>query len=412
MIELGIVFVLLLFSGAFSGTEVAFTSLSLDQIEQLKRDKGAPGKTVAELHDRLDVVLTSITIGNNLANLAASALVSAFTIRVFGETWLTVSTLVLTILVLIIGEVTPKQIGILHNETVTLRMSRLLRVFSFIFAPVIWLVRSVSNGLTRLVGGRARPKITVDGLRHLVRYASRTGVLSQLDSSIVKNVLRSSGSRVEAIMTHRTKVFSLDKRERVKDAFPAMLEAGFSRVPVYDEDPERIVGIALLKDISMAVAAGNSDQQISRLMANPVYVHETWPVDQVLTRLRRERLNMAVVLDEYGGVSGLVTMEDLVEVFVGDLYDEGEVIESQRVTRVNENEFLIRSETPIFVVNDQLDVDIPSSGEAQTIGGFVTEHLDRIPSAGDQVDLHDRVIIVDQVSESRVVMVRFLKKHR
>lgn len=213
-------------------------------------------------------------------------------------------------------------------------------------------------------------------------------------------------------MTHRTKVFSLDKRERVKDAFPAMLEAGFSRVPVYDEDPERIVGIALLKDISMAVAAGNSDQQISRLMANPVYVHETWPVDQVLTRLRRERLNMAVVLDEYGGVSGLVTMEDLVEVFVGDLYDEGEVIESQRVTRVNENEFLIRSETPIFVVNDQLDVDIPSSGEAQTIGGFVTEHLDRIPSAGDQVDLHDSVIIVDKVSESRVVMVRFLKKHR
>jgi CBS domain containing-hemolysin-like protein len=252
----------------------------------------------------------------------------------------------------------------------------------------------------------------VDGLRHLVRYASRTGVLSQLDSSIVKNVLRSSGSRVEAIMTHRTKVFSLDKRERVKDAFSAMLDAGYSRVPVYDDDPERIVGIALLKDISIAVAGGKEGQPISRLMANPVYVHETWPVDQVLTRLRRERLNMAIVLDEYGGVSGLVTMEDLVEVFVGDLYDEGEIIESQRVTKVSEHEFLIRAETPIFVVNDQLDVDIPSAGEAQTIGGFVTEHLDRIPSAGDQVNLDDGVIIVDKVNESRVVMIRFRKKRK
>lgn len=409
MIELLVVFFLLLVSGAFSGTEVAFTSLSLDQIERLKRDHGVRGGLVASLYEELDVVLTSITIGNNLANLAASALVSALTIRWFGETWLTVSTVVLTILVLIIGEVTPKQIGIMHNEFVTLHLSRFLRGFSVVFAPVIWLVRMVSNALTRLAGAGGRPKVTIDGLRHLVRYASRTGVLTQMDTAIVKNVLRSSGSPVEAIMTHRTKIFSLDKRNTVGDSFPAMLEAGYSRVPIYDEDPERIVGVALLKDIAAATVEGDKNLPVSRLMATPIYVHETWAVHDVLARLRRERLNMAIVLDEYGGVSGLVTMEDLVEVFVGDLYDEGEVVESQRIRRVAENEFVIRADTPIFVVNDQLEVDIPSEGEAQTIGGFITEHIGRIPIAGERVDTEEGIFTVDSVSRARIVTVRFRK---
>jgi CBS domain containing-hemolysin-like protein len=404
-----VVFLLLLISGAFSGTEVAFTSLSLDQIEELKRDHGKRGALVADLYDKLDVVLTSITIGNNMANLAASALVSAFTIRLFGEAWLTVSTVALTILVLIIGEVTPKQIGILHNQSVTLRLSRFLRLFSLLFAPIIWFIRLVSNTLTRLVGGSARPKITRDSLRHLVRYASRTGVLSQLDTSIVKNVLRSSGSRVEAIMTHRTRIFSLERKTRVRDAFAAMIENGYSRVPVYEDDPERVVGIALLKDVAEAVVDGRDDLLLARLVATPIYVHETWPVDQVLGRLKRERLNMAIVLDEYGGVSGLVTMEDLVEVFVGDLYDEGEAIEGQRITRVGDNEFLVRADTPIFVFNDHLDVDLPSEGEAQTVGGFLTEKVGRIPMAGEKIETDTGTFTIDSVTHSSIQTVRFIK---
>lgn len=409
MLEISIVFLLLIISGAFSGTEVAFTSLSLDQIEELKRDHGKRGALVADLYDKLDVVLTSITIGNNMANLAASALVSALTIRLFGEAWLTVSTVVLTILVLIIGEVTPKQIGILHNQSVTLRLSGFLRVFSVIFSPIIWFIRLVSNALTRLAGGSARPKITRDSLRHLVRYASRTGVLSQLDTSIVKNVLRSSGSRVEAIMTHRTRIFSLDRKTSVTDAFAAMIESGFSRVPVYEDDPERIVGVALLKDVAESLVGGKNERPLSQLMAAPIYVHETWPVDGVLGQLRRERLNMAIVLDEYGGVSGLVTMEDLVEVFVGDLYDEGEAVEGQRITKISDNEFLVRADTPIFVFNDHLDVDLPNEGEAQTVGGYITERVGRIPMAGEKIETDIGVFSVDSVTHSSVQTVRFVK---
>jgi len=407
VIEIIIVFILLLASGTFSGTEVAFTSLSVDQLERFKRRHGARGRLVAKLYDELDVVLTTITIGNNLANLAASALVSALTIRLFGETWLTLSTVILTILVLIIGEVTPKQIGILHNEAVTLGMSRFLRVFSIVFFPVIILVRLVSNALTRLTGTGSKEKITVEGLQHLVRYAGSAGLLNQLDTAIMKNVFRSSGVRVGAIMTHRTKIFSLDKRERTGDVLAAIIDSGYSRIPVYDEDPERIVGIALMKDVAKAVAAGDTEQPLSRITMPPLFVPETRTFHEVLTRLRREHLNMALVLDEYGGLSGLVTMEDLIEEFLGELYDEGEIEETQKVQVLGENVYVIMGDTPIYVVNDHLETEFPSEGDAQTIGGYVTQHMGRIPEEGEQFETAEGVFTIEAVSRSRIVRLRF-----
>lgn len=409
MLEISIVFLLLIISGSFSGTEVAYTSLSVDQLERFRRRGGARGKLAASLHDNLDLVLTTITIGNNLANLAASALVSAFTIRLFGETWLTASTVILTILVLIIGEVTPKQIGILHNEFVTTHMARVLRVISIVFAPVIWVIRLVSNFLTRLTGGGSRQKISIEGLQHLVRYAGSSGLLNQLDTAIVKNVFRSSGVRVGAVMTHRTRIFSLDKRSRIGDAFPAILDSGFSRVPVYDEDPERIEGIVLMKDVAKAVTDGDYDQPLSRVMIRPVYVPETRTFHEVLTRLRREHVNMAIVLDEYGGVSGLVTVEDLVEEFLGELYDEGEIEESQKVLPIGANEYTILGDTPIYIVNDHVETQFPSEGDSQTIGGYITEHMGRIPEAGEAYETDEGTFTVDAVSHSRILRLRFKK---
>jgi putative hemolysin len=410
VIEITIVFILLLISGAFSGTEVAFTSLSVDQIERMKRENGKRGRQVADLHDHLDVVLTSITIGNNIANLAASALVSAVTIRLFGETWLTASTFILTILVLVIGEVTPKQIGIIHNEAVTLRLARFLRIFSIVFAPIIWLIRLVSNALTRLAGGNKRPRVTVEGLQQLVRYAGSVGLFNQINASVLKNVFRSRDVRVGAIMTHRTKVYSLEKHLTAGEVFPGIIESGFSRIPVYDVEPERIVGILLMRDVARAVAEGTPDTPISRIMVPPVFVPETKSFHLVLSRLRRERLNMAIVLDEYGGVAGIVTMEDLVEEFVGELYDEGETEEAQPLFPVSAGEYLIAGDAPIHVVNDHLDVDLSTEGDAQTVAGYIIDHLGRIPEQNEVLETRFGTFTVEAVGRSHIQKVRFRRK--
>ena len=409
MVEITIVVILLVISGAYSGTEVAFTSLTVDQIEHIKRTYGKRGKLAAQLHDELDLVLTSITIGNNLANLAASALVSAFTIRMFGEAWLMASTAILTLLVLIFGEVTPKQIGILHNEYVTVHLARFLRLFSHVFAPLIWLISRISNALTRLTGGRARPKVTAEGLRRLAQYAGSTGVLNQMHASIVKNVIRSHDVRVEAVMTHRTRIVSLDNRTTAREALPTLLESGLSRFPVYDGDPERIVGIVLLRDIARAVLSLEHEQDVSlaRLATQPLYVSETRTLHQVLTQLQQEHINMAIVLDEYGGLSGLVTREDLVEEFVGELYDENEDEKRQMVIRINDRELRIAGDAALHVVNDHLDTQLPNVGEAQTLGGYITEQIGRIPTVHEELHIPQGTFTITDVSGNRVVTVRF-----
>jgi len=410
VIEIAAVFLLLLISGAFSGTEVAYTSLSFEQLERMKRKGGRSGRLAAQLHEQIDTVLTTITIGNNFANLAASALVSAWTIRLFGEAWLTVSTALLTIMVLIIGEVTPKQIGIIHNDRIAPGVAYILRVLSYVFLPFIVIISAISGALTRLTGGEKRPKVTAEGLRHLARYAGRTGILNPLHAAIVKNAIRSHEVRVEALMTHRTKIFSLEKREPAERALAKMLESGFSRCPVYDDDPEYIVGIVILRDIVRLTTEGASDAPISRVMGEPIFVPENRTLHEMLGRLQREHASMAIVLDEYGGLSGLVTIEDLVEEFVGELYDENEIAKTKAILKTSDGEYSIAADTPIHVVNDQLDIEIPVEGDAQTIGGYLTEEYGDIPPPGAEFPLPSGVFIIGDVSESRIVTVRFSRR--
>ncbi len=409
MLEISAVFVLLLLSGAFSGTEVAYTSLSFEQLERLRRKGGRSGKLVASLHDEIETVLTTITIGNNFANLAASALVSAWTIRLFGEAWLTASTAVLTILVLVISEVTPKQIGIAHNEGIATGLARPLQILSYVFLPFVFIISAISGALTRLTGGEPRPKVTAEGLRHLARYAGRTGILNTLHASIVKNAIRSHEVRVEAIMTHRTKIFSLEKRKTAAAALPVILDSGFARIPVYDGDQEYIVGIVMLRDVVKLVTQGDPETSLSKIMNEPIFVPENRTIHEMLTRLQREHVNMAIVLDEYGGLSGLVTIEDLVEEFVGELYDENEVAKSSAIAKITDTEYAIAADTPIHVVNDHLDIEIPVEGDAQTIGGYITEEFGDIPAAGQELTTPWGRFIVSQVSHNRIVSVKFLR---
>jgi CBS domain containing-hemolysin-like protein len=164
-----------------------------------------------------------------------------------------------------------------------------------------------------------------------------------------------------------------------------------------------------MKDVAKAVTDGDYDQPLSRVMIRPVYVPETRTFHEVLTRLRREHVNMAIVLDEYGGVSGLVTVEDLVEEFLGELYDEGEIEESQKVLPIGANEYTILGDTPIYIVNDHVETQFPSEGDSQTIGGYITEHMGRIPEAGEAYETDEGTFTVDAVSHSRILRLRFKK---
>jgi putative hemolysin len=402
--------VLLGLSGFFSGTETAFTSLSLDQIHGMKHRHGKRGALVESMLDRPDRLLTTVLIGNNLVNIAASAIASSITIQLYGSSALGAMTGLLTLFILIFGEVTPKQIAIVYNESIAVWTIPVIWFLSIVFRPVIWLVSSISVLVTRLTGASFRRLPTREGILHLVSHANTLGVIENFKYRMVRNVFRFNEVTVHAVMTHRTRVFSMSKDEKIRSALGKIASSGFSRVPVYDSDPERIVGIVLLKDLLRYMAEGKTGMALKHVMIPPIYVPETRKIHRMLTQFRKEGLNMAVVLDEYGGLAGIVTLEDVIEEILGEIYDENEERDREKITAIDDNTFLISADIPLYVLNDYLGLHLRTEGKAETLGGFLTEKTGHIPLQNEVVHVNGGFFSVESISRKRVLTVRFTRE--
>ncbi|HUX12043.1 MAG TPA: hemolysin family protein [Spirochaetia bacterium] len=400
--------VLVLLSSFFSATETAFTSLSVVQIQDMKKKYGVRGELIERLTQRSDRLLTTILIGNNLVNIAASALASAITIEHFGNEYLGIMTGILTLVILVFGEVTPKQLAIANNEFVTLHTARTISVLTYALLPISWALGGISRIVMRLTGGRKNPRITLESFLHLISHAENIGVLESYRTRILRNVFRFSAVTVQAVMTHRTNVFSLEQDRMVQESLPEITRRGFSRIPIYDEDPEKIVGVVLVKDIMRAMNDGKLDVALKKIMVPPIFVPESRRINRMLAQFKREKLNMAVVLDEYGGLSGVVTVEDVIEEILGDLYDEHEVRESEKVTRAEDGSFIVRGNTPIYVLNDLLHLELPYSRNVQTIGGYLTDLAGRIPSQFEVIDTPAGKFVVEAISRKQILSIRYL----
>ncbi len=407
ILDFGALGLFLLFSAFFSGTETAFTSLSEAQVQEIKNTQGKRGEYVAALTARPDILLTTVLVGNNLMNIAGSVMASEITIRLFGSAVLGITTGVLTLVVLIFGEVVPKQVAIAHNAFWTVHVSRTIWILSIVLKPVVWFMSSISRLITRLSHGSSSGGVTRESILYLAKHAETVGILEAFKFRMVRNVLRFTEVTVSAIMTHRTRIFSLDKDMSLQNAFTRITEAGYSRVPVYDGHPEHIVGIVLLKNLVRRVAAGGDDEPLKTVMVEPIFVPENKRIHEMLAQFRRFGLNIAIVLDEYGGVSGLVTIEDVVEEILGEIYDEHEVQEGDKIVPLNDDNYRLIADLPIYVANDALGVEIPQTRDVQTIGGYIAEQLGRLPAQGEHVETPAGAFLIETMARKRIVSVRF-----
>lgn len=401
----------LVFSAFFSGTETAFTSLSEAQVQEIKNTRGKRGEYVFHLTSRPDILLTTVLVGNNLMNIAGSVMASEITIRLFGSAVLGITTGVLTLVVLIFGEVVPKQVAIAHNVFWTVHVARTIWILSIILKPVVWFMSAISRLVTRLSRGARQGSVTRESILYLAKHAETMGILEAFKFRMVRNVLRFTEVTVNAIMTHRTRIFSLDKDLSIREAFARMTDAGYSRVPVYDDHPEHIVGIVLLKNLVRRVAHGGDEDALKTVMVEPIFVPENKRTHEMLAQFRRFGLNIAIVLDEYGGVSGLVTIEDVVEEILGEIYDEHEVQEADKIVPVGEEDYRLIADLPIYVANDALGVDIPQTRDVQTIGGYIAEQLGRLPAQGETVETPAGTFHIETMARKRIVSVRFAPAH-
>ncbi len=401
LFEIVLFVVLLILSAVFSATETAFTSLSVIQIQELASDYSKKGRMVKFLSKRPDILLTTILIVNNLVNIAASSLVANATIRIFGSQALAVSTGLLTLVILIFAEVTPKQIAIIHNEKIAVAMAYPVRWVSWIFLPVIKLIGLISSLITHLVGGEKK-KLSLDGILHMVSIAEGQGVIETYETRMIKNVFRFNDTQVQAIMTHRTEVFSLNKNTTIGDALVQISEKGFSRIPVYNEDPEEIIGIVLVKNLMANYHSGESNLRLNDIMLKPLYVSGTRKVNELFYTLKNQKLNIAVIMDEYGGLAGIVTMEDITEELFGELYDEHEQHHRDRITLLRDGRYRLMGETTSHQIEDRLSVDLPTGKYSQTLAGYLVEYIGNIPVKNQIIETPVGIFTIESIKRNRI----------
>ncbi len=397
---------LIISSGFFSGVESAFTSLSPAQVAVIQERWKTRGKLVARLMTQPDRLLTTVLIGNNLMNIGASALATSVTIELFGNGAIGVMTGVLTLVMLIFAEVTPKQLAISNNEFICLHTARFIWILSRALSPVIVMISGFSRLVARISGGGKRRTLTLESILQIIRHAEYLGILEQYKSRLFKNLFRFSEIPVSAVMTHRRNVVSIDRTVCIGAALQLVGETGIARVPVYAGDPEEIVGVVLTRDLIQA--RHRLDEPVRTIMHKPLFLPENKRIDEAMQQILREHLNIAIVLDEYGGLAGIVTIEDILEEIVGEIYDEHEPRQGGKIVAMGEGTFLLKGDIPLSVANDVLATPLQyDSSDVKTLAGYLTEILERIPVSGESIPTEAGIFTVERMDHNRVVEVSY-----
>lgn len=383
-LQLLTIIILLGISALFSATETAYTSLSILQLKALEHKRSRSAKLAYELSVNRDMLLTTVLVGNNIVNISASALVTALTIKHFGSAAIGYATGLLTLIILVFSEITPKQLAMAHAMRIAILMAFPIRFFSILLFPIVWLLRLFSSLVTRLFARHAEPEVTHEGMRHLVDVAEDVGLVDQYESDLIERAIYFSKTQVRTIMTHRTGVFRLNDELTLEEAYPAIVKSGFSRIPVYHENEEQITGVLLLRDLLQAQLQERMQIPLSSLMHEPIYVPEQLHLDDLFYLFKQDTLQQAIVLDEYGGFSGVVTMEDVAEQLFGELFDEHERRSFDRIVarEGSSDTFLVMPDTPIQQLIDDLDL---SEGyeKHSTVAAYLLETLGSIPKEGE-----------------------------
>ncbi len=409
ILHLSVILLLIILSAFFSSSETAFTSLSFLQIRSLETDHRKTSHLAARLAKSPDILLTTILIGNNIVNLSASALTTTFVLDMWGNYAISYGTGVLTLLILIFGEIVPKQLAITHNMAFARFSAVFIKGMSVVLHPLITVIRWVSNAITRLFDRETEGSMSLDSLMHVVDVAEHEGIVDEYETSLVQRVLHFSEAPVKSVMTHRTDLFTLAQTLTLSETFSQIVNSKFSRIPLYGETPEDIVGVVLIRDLLLAEVEGKADRPLSEFMIEPVFVPENRKVDDMLFQFQQNKQQIAVVLDEYGGLSGVVTLEDIVEQLFGEIYDEHEIGHIHRIQRENEHTFLITADTSLQEISDELDLHLDNHQELnKTLAAYLIETMGTIPQEGEILGVDYGKYIIVEMNKNRIERVRLV----
>ncbi len=391
---------LLALSGVFSGSETALISLSMARAESLYKEGRRGSHALYLLKKDPSRMLITILIGNNVVNIAASAMATVIATDYFGDSGPGIAVGVLTILILVFGEITPKSLATRFSERISLFIAPIIYGFMRLIYPLVWTFQLLTNWVQSSTRAMEDPLVTESEVITLIEHGEEEGVIDTGEREMIERIFNFSDLKAEDVMTPRRQVFRLDGRRTLREVLPEILEENYSRIPLYVEDPDEIVSLVILRDLISVIASGKLDKPIVELGQEPVFTPANTPIDELIRTLKTKSMHLAVVVDEHGAMVGVVSLEDLLEELVGEIYDETDEKPDDLMV-LDDARILVKGTAELRVVEDFFDMDIPGK-PTDTINRWLLEHTERIPVKDETFELDGLKIRVQDASSRRI----------
>jgi len=393
--QIVLLFVLLFLSGFFSSAETALFSISKSRARHLAKEAGRSNQLIFRMKQNPHRLLTTILIGNNIVNVGAAALATSIAIGAFPNYALGLATGVMTFLIVVFGEVLPKSIATRNNVLIARITIRPIYWLSILFFPIIKFLDFIPRITGRI---KKTPSVTEEELMTFVEAVEEEGEIKEEEKELIENIFEFDDTKASEIMTPRGDMYVIEADQELK--LDEIVKSGNSRIPVIEGDIDHVIGILNIKDLFLHYAS-NNPIDIRKIMREPYFVPENKKLDSLLGQFKKRKTHMAIVVDEYGGVSGLITLEDALEEIVGEIQDETDKVEPEIVT-LDQNKWMVPGKSDIDDVNDIIGMEIPDSPEYDTFSGYVLDHIGRIPREKEQISIGTYLITVESMEGMRI----------
>ena len=408
VVQIIVIVILLVLSAVFSSAETALTTISPHRLKTLVDEKVKHADTLEKILNQKSKMLSVILICNNIVNLTASALTTVVVQKLFGSSLIGVGTGVLTLLVLIFGEIAPKTMATYRAERIGLAISPVIYGLMIVFTPIAAAVNFLAGGVIRLFGVRKTDKpesYTENEIRSIVEVSHEEGVTSSEEKEIINNVFDFAETTVREVMVPRINVTAVRIDSTYDEVMNIFKEDHFTRLPVFEEEGEKLIGIVNVKDLVFYDPAKIDSFRVCDVMREANYTYDGKHLSELFVEMKAARTSMMVVLDEYGDTAGIVTLEDLLEELVGDIRDEYDENEEKEIVETGDGEYLIQGHVSLEDVNDRLGTEF-SSEDYDSIGGLLIELLGRIPEEGDEAATENALLRAEAVDKTRIELIR------
>lgn len=401
IIQLVIVIILLSASAFFSSAETALMTSNKLRMRNLADNGDKRAAKVLKVTENTDKMLSAILIGNNIVNLTASSISTALTLKIFGSKLVGIATGILTFLILVFGEITPKNVASKNAEKMALSYIGVISFLVTLLTPVIFIVNTVAKFVISIFNknGDDNNAVTEEELRAMVEYSHEEGVIENEEKKMIVNVVDFGDTVAGDIMVPRVDMVMVDEKSSYEEILQVFREERYTRIPVYEETPDNVIGILNVKDFLLIEDKENF--VMKELLREPLYTYEYKKTSALMMDMRKTGANIVIVLDEYGITAGLITLEDMLEEIVGEIRDEFDADEDEGITKVSDLEYLIDGSTNLDDINDRIGLSL-SSEEYESIGGLIMEKLGRLPVEGEIINFDNIVLTVKKMDHARI----------